>query len=92
MFFYTVLTPISTTSGLGRTGNSRKYHQIDVYIYQCDCVWGFCVLSLFLCVVLERLKIILLSKCEMVAFLLLCGSLCMCSNFRIYHECEGGIE
>ena len=30
------LTPISTTSGLGSTGNTRKYQQIDVYIYQCD--------------------------------------------------------
>ena len=27
------LTPISTTSGLGSTGNTRKYQQIDVYIY-----------------------------------------------------------
>ena len=35
MFFYIVLTPISTTSGLWSTGNTRKYHQIDVYIYQC---------------------------------------------------------
>ena len=35
MFLYTVLTPISTTSGLWSTGNTRKYHQIDVYIYQC---------------------------------------------------------
>ena len=39
MFFYIVLTPISTTSGLWSTGNTRKYHQIDVYIYQC--VFGF---------------------------------------------------
>ena len=30
------LTPISTTSGLGSTGNTRKYQQIDVYIYQCE--------------------------------------------------------
>ena len=36
MFFYIVLTPISTTSGLWSTGNTRKYHQIDVYIYQCE--------------------------------------------------------
>ena len=40
MFFYIalyiVLTPISTTFGLRSTGNTRKYHQIDVYIYQCD--------------------------------------------------------
>ena len=36
MFFYKVLTPISTTSGLVSTGNTRKYHQIDAYIYQCD--------------------------------------------------------
>ena len=36
VFFYIVLTPISTTSGLWSTGNMRKYHQIDVYIYQCD--------------------------------------------------------
>ena len=34
MFFFLVLTPISTTSGLWSTGNTRKYHQIDVYIYQ----------------------------------------------------------
>ena len=27
MFFYIVLTPISTTSGLRNTGNMRKYHQ-----------------------------------------------------------------
>ena len=36
MFFYIVLTPISTTSGLWSTDNTRKYHQIDVYIYQCE--------------------------------------------------------
>ena len=36
MFFYIVLTPISTTSGLWSTGNTRKYQQIDVYIYQCQ--------------------------------------------------------
>ena len=36
MFFYIVLTAISTTSGLWSTGNTRKYHQLDVYIYQCD--------------------------------------------------------
>ena len=36
MFFYMVLTPISTTSGISSTGNTRKYKQIDVYIYQCD--------------------------------------------------------
>ena len=35
MFLYIVLTPISTTSGLWSTGNTRKYQQIDVYIYQC---------------------------------------------------------
>ena len=46
MFFYKELTPISTTSGLWSTGNTRKYHQIDVYIYQCvgcirdDRYWG----------------------------------------------------
>ena len=34
MFFYIVLAPISTTSGLRSTGNTRKYQQIDVYIYQ----------------------------------------------------------
>ena len=39
MFFYIVLTPISTTSGLWSTGNTRKYHQIDVYIYQCEIVY-----------------------------------------------------
>ena len=37
MFFYLVLTPISITSGLWSTGNTRKYQQIDVYIYQCVC-------------------------------------------------------
>ena len=31
--FDIVLTTISTTSG---TGNTRKYQQIDVYIYQCE--------------------------------------------------------
>ena len=36
MFFYIVLTLVSTTSGLWSTGNTRKYHQIDVYIYQFD--------------------------------------------------------
>ena len=36
MFFYIVLAPISTTSGLWSTGNTRKYNQIDVYIYQYD--------------------------------------------------------
>ena len=36
MSFYIVLTPISTTSGLWNSGNTRKYHQIDVYIYRCD--------------------------------------------------------
>ena len=35
MFFYIVLTPISTTYSLWSTSNRRKYHQIDVYIYQC---------------------------------------------------------
>ena len=35
MFFYKVLTPIYTTSGLWSKGNTRKYHQIDVYIHQC---------------------------------------------------------
>ena len=35
-FFYIVLTLISTISGLWSTGNTRKYHQIDVYIYQCE--------------------------------------------------------
>ena len=50
MFFYIVFTPISTTSGLWSTGNTRKYHQIDVYIYQCelttsmivDLYWSLC--------------------------------------------------
>ena len=36
MFFYIVLTPISTTSDLWSTGNTRKFQQIDVYIYQYD--------------------------------------------------------
>ena len=40
MFFYIVLTPISTTSGLWSTGNTRKYHQIYVYIYMYQCVIG----------------------------------------------------
>ena len=35
MFFYIVFTLISTTSGLWSTGNTRKYRQIDVNIYQC---------------------------------------------------------
>ena len=37
MFFYVfiVFTPISTTSGIWSTGNTRKYQQIDVYIYLC---------------------------------------------------------
>ena len=43
MFFYIVLTPISTTFGLRSTGNTRKYQQIDVYIYQCECVHIFLV-------------------------------------------------
>ena len=34
MFFYIVLTSISTTSSLYGTGHTRKYHLIDVYIYQ----------------------------------------------------------
>ena len=38
MFFYIVLTLTSTTSGLGSTGNTRKYQQIVVYIYQCESV------------------------------------------------------
>ena len=36
MFFYIVLTPISITSGLWSTGNTHKYHQINVYIYKCE--------------------------------------------------------
>ena len=36
MFLYIELTPISTTSGLRSTGNTRKYQQIVVYIYQCE--------------------------------------------------------
>ena len=35
MFFYIVLTPISTTSGVRSTDNTRKYQQIDIYNYQC---------------------------------------------------------
>ena len=38
--FYIVLTPISTTSGLCSIGNTRKYQQIDVYIYQCEIVYN----------------------------------------------------
>ena len=34
--FYIVLTPIYSASGLWSTGNTRKYQQIDVYIYQCE--------------------------------------------------------
>ena len=41
MFFYIVLTPISTTSGLWSTDKIRKYQQIDVYIYQCECSCDF---------------------------------------------------
>ena len=39
--FYIVLTPISTTYVLLSIGNTRKYQQIEVYIYQCaDClIW-----------------------------------------------------
>ena len=36
MFFYIVFTPILKTSGQWSTGNTRKYQQIDVYIYQCE--------------------------------------------------------
>ena len=39
MFFNIVL---STTSGLWSTGNTRKYHQINVYIYQCDYSYYVC--------------------------------------------------
>ena len=38
MFFYKVLTPISTTSDIWSSGNTRKYQQIDTYIYQCEIV------------------------------------------------------
>ena len=38
MFFYIVSPPISITSGLWSTGNTRKYQQIDVYICQCGVV------------------------------------------------------
>ena len=47
MFFYIVLTPISTTSGLWSTGNTRKYHQINVYIYQCGYYRCMCESSKF---------------------------------------------
>ena len=50
MFFYIVLTPISITSGIWSTGNTRKYHQIDVYIYQC-------VLIVFMKYFFEKLKL-----------------------------------
>ena len=43
MFFYIVLTQTSTTSGLWGTDNTHKYHQVDVYIYQCD------YMSMFYC-------------------------------------------
>ena len=36
MLLFIVLAPISTTSGLWSTGNTRKYQQIDVNIYQCE--------------------------------------------------------
>ena len=55
MFFYIVLTPISTTSGLRSTGNTRKYHQIDVYIYQCVSVQ---LISIFIKQVLAFQKIL----------------------------------
>ena len=50
MLFYIVLTLIYATSGLCSTGNTRKYHQIDVYIYQCGFAGGptvhrYCVLA-----------------------------------------------
>ena len=49
MYLNIVLTPIYTTSSLWSTGNTRKYQQIDVYIYQCvnipirflsKCMWS----------------------------------------------------
>ena len=36
MFFYIVFAPISITSGLRSTGNTRRYQQIDVYINQSE--------------------------------------------------------
>ena len=65
MFFYTVLTLISTTSGLWSTGNTHKYHQIDVYIYQC----AFRILKLFIILVFLNLVfntpllLIIFTKC-----------------------------
>ena len=57
MFFYIVLTPISITSGLCSTGNTRKYHQIDVYIYQCvhECILNYLFLKWQSCVDHQRL-------------------------------------
>ena len=54
MCFYIVLIPISNTSGLRSSGNTRKYHQIDVYIYLCvdayliliDYVYKFSIIEL----------------------------------------------
>ena len=53
-FFYIVLTPISTPSGLRSTGNTRKYmyQQIDVYIYQCETMTT-CQLSIYICIILH---------------------------------------
>ena len=39
MFFFIVLTRLYTTTDLLSTGNTRKYQQIDVYIYQ-SVVWN----------------------------------------------------
>ena len=48
MFFYIALTSISTTSGLWSTDNTRKYQQIDVYIYQCGFSFCFLVINLLI--------------------------------------------
>ena len=99
MFFYIVLTPISTTFGLWSTDITRKYHQIDVYIYQCGfyccsfivvvpIVWWFCVDSLFWGVdvdVFSSFAIILLGKRDCcIVFLLSCGCFCSVVLLKVF--------
>ena len=45
LFFWVdiVLMSISTTSSLWSTGKTRKYQQIDVYIYQCEDVKDYVI-------------------------------------------------
>ena len=56
MFFYLVLTPISTYSGIWSTGNTRKYQQIDIYIYQCETRALVFVLVILVYVLLSMFK------------------------------------